>query len=161
MNLLDYRVGFGFDVHELVADRPLILGGVTIPHETGLLGHSDADAVIHAIVDAVLGAAALGDIGRHFPDSDPEHKDKDSRVFLKSVNQAVRDLGFSISNVDVTIVTQAPKISPHSDGMRQNIAADLDVSVDRVNIKATTTESMGFVGRKEGIAVWAVATLCK
>ncbi len=156
---MNTRVGFGFDVHEFAVGRPLILGGVTIPHEAGLLGHSDADAVLHAIVDAMLGAAGLGDIGGQFPDTDPEHKDQDSRVFLTSVYRTIKEHDFSIVNVDVTIVTQAPRIRPHVEQMRNSIAADLDIESGRVNIKATTTESLGFIGRKEGLAAWAVVAL--
>ncbi len=156
---MDTRVGFGFDVHEFAIGRPLILGGVTIPHEVGLLGHSDADAVLHAIVDAMLGAAGLGDIGVQFPDTDPEHKDKDSRVFLTSVYRTLKEHEFSIANVDVTIVTQAPRIRPHVEQMKSNIATDLEIDSGRVNVKATTTENLGFIGRKEGLAAWAVVTL--
>ncbi len=156
---MNTRVGFGFDVHEFAVGRPLILGGVTIPHEAGLLGHSDADAVLHAIVDAMLGAAGLGDIGGQFPDTDPEHKDQDSRVFLTSVYRTIKEHDFSIANVDVTIVTQAPRIRPHVERMRNNIATDLEIDSGRVNIKATTTENLGFIGRKEGLAAWAVVTL--
>lgn len=153
------RVGFGFDVHEFTDGRPLILAGVHIPYEKGLLGHSDADAVLHAVVDALLGAAGLGDIGGHFPDTDPAHKDKDSRIFLKSVHRIISERDFSISNVDITIVTQAPAISPHSKQMRYNIATDLQIDSSRVNVKAKTTESLGFIGRKEGLAAWAIVTL--
>ena len=156
---MNFRVGFGFDVHEFAVGRPLILAGVNIPHEKGLSGHSDADAVSHAIVDALLGAAGLGDIGGHFPDTDPEHKDQDSRIFLRSVYQKISEQNFLVSNVDVTIVTQAPKISPYSEQMRFNIATDLEIESNRVNVKATTTENLGFIGRKEGLAVWAVAAL--
>ena len=156
---VDTRVGFGFDVHEFAVGHPLILGGVTIPHEAGLLGHSDADAVLHAIVDAMLGAAGLGDIGGHFPDTDPEHKDKDSRMFLTSVYRTIREHKFSIANIDVTIVTQAPRIRPHIEQMKNNIATDLEIDSSRVNIKATTTEHLGFIGRKEGLAACAVVTL--
>ncbi|MDE0308871.1 MAG: 2-C-methyl-D-erythritol 2,4-cyclodiphosphate synthase [Acidiferrobacterales bacterium] len=153
------RIGFGFDVHEFAAGRPLILGGVSIPHEAGLAGHSDADAVLHAIVDAMLGGAGLGDIGGQFPDTDPEHKDQDSRVFLTSVYRLIREHDFSIGNIDVTIVTQEPRIRPYVEQMRINIAADLEIGSDRVNIKATTTENLGFIGRKEGLAAWAVVAL--
>ena len=156
---VDIRVGFGFDVHEFAKGRPLILGGVTIAHDKGLLGHSDADAVLHAVCDAMLGAAALGDIGTHFPDTDPEHKNKDSRIFLRSVYGVVSKHGYSVSNVDVTIVTQAPRIRPYSAQMAANIASDLEIEADRVNVKATTTENLGFIGRKEGLGVWAVVTL--
>ena len=158
---MDIRVGFGFDVHEFAHGRPLILGGVNIPHDVGLMGHSDADAVIHAVVDALMGAAALGDIGQMFPDIDPDNKDEDSRNFLKAVYRSISEMNYSVSNIDVTIVTQAPKIAPHAQQMRENLASDLEVEIDRINVKATTTESLGFVGRKEGLAVWAVATLVR
>ena len=158
---MDFRVGFGFDVHEFAHGRPLILGGVNIPHDVGLMGHSDADAVIHAVVDALMGAAALGDIGQMFPDTDPDNKNEDSRNFLKAVYRSISEVRYSVSNIDVTIVTQAPKIAPHAQQMRENLASDLEVEIDRINVKATTTESLGFVGRKEGLAVWAVATLVK
>ncbi len=153
------RVGFGFDVHEFEAGRRLILGGVEVPHLAGLKGHSDADVVIHAIMDALLGAAGLGDIGEHFPDSDSRFKDAESRQLLRHVVKLVSECEWEISNVDVTVVAQVPKIKPYSSEMRYNIAADLGVSEDQVNIKATTTESLGFIGRKEGIATWAIASL--
>ncbi len=153
------RVGFGFDVHEFVVGRSLILGGVEIAHVAGLEGHSDADVVIHAVMDALLGAAALGDIGQHFPDTDPNFKDIDSRQLLRTVTQLVLTDGWQISNVDITVVAQAPKIQPHALAMKQNIAADMKVAEQQLNIKATTTESLGFIGRKEGIATWSVATL--
>lgn len=156
---LNFRVGFGFDVHEFEVGRSLVLGGVEIPHHAGLKGHSDADAVIHAVMDALLGAAGLGDIGQHFPDSNPQYKDIDSRKLLRIVNELIIEKGWSVSNVDVTVVAQAPKIQPHSLAMKINIGSDLNISDSQVNIKATTTESLGFVGREEGIAVWAVAAL--
>ena len=158
---MDIRVGFGFDVHEFAHGRPLILGGVNIPHDVGLMGHSDADAVTHAVVDALMGAAGLGDIGQKFPDTDPDNKDEDSRNFLKAVYWSISEMNYSVSNIDVTIVTQAPKIAPHAQQMRENLASDLEVEIDRINVKATTTENLGFVGRKEGLAVWAVATLVR
>ena len=153
------RVGFGFDVHEYVSGRPLILGGVEIPHEKGLAGHSDADALIHAVVDALLGAAALGDIGQHFPDTNSRYKDMNSRGFLRLILHKVSSENYRISNVDATVVAQAPRISPYAEQMKKIIAGDLEISASQVNIKATTTESLGFVGRKEGVAVWAVASL--
>jgi len=154
-----YRTGFGFDVHEFEVGRRLILGGVEIPHDAGLKGHSDADVVIHSIMDALLGAACLGDIGQHFPDTDATFKNADSRRLLRHVRDLILNNGWAISNIDVTVVAQVPKIQPYSKRMIDNIAIDLDISTDRVNIKATTTESLGFIGRKEGIATWAIATL--
>ncbi len=155
------RVGHGYDVHALVAGRDLVLGGVKIPHPKGLLGHSDADALIHAVCDACLGAAGLGDIGQHFPDSDPHYKSIDSRILLRNVREAIRAKGWTVANVDATIVAQAPKLAPYMAQMTQNLAADLGVSADRVNIKAGTTEKMGFAGREEGIAAHAVVLLLK
>ena len=154
-----FRIGTGYDCHALVEGRKLIVGGVTIPHRLGLLGHSDADVLLHAIIDSLLGAAALGDIGKHFPDTDPQFKGADSRVLLRHVIKQVQAKGWKVGNVDATIVAQAPKMAPHIDAMRQLIAADLDVELDQVNVKATTTEKLGFVGREEGIAVHAVALL--
>lgn len=156
---MNYRVGFGFDVHEFVEGRDLILGGVKIPHTAGLAGHSDADAVLHAVIDAFLGAAGCGDIGRHFPDTDDQYKNIDSRKLVRQAISTIRRLGYLVSNIDITIVAQEPHISPYSDTMRTNIADDLGISVEQVNIKATTTENLGFVGRKEGIAAWAVACI--
>ena len=156
---MSFRVGFGFDVHEFEVGRRLVLGGVEVPHDAGLKGHSDADVVIHAMMDALLGAVGLGDIGQHFPDTDSKYENANSRDLLRHVAQLVREKNWDISNVDITVVAQAPKIQPHSSQMRRNISADLDVLEDQVNIKATTTESLGFIGRKEGIASWAVATL--
>ena len=153
------RVGMGYDVHKLVEGRKLILGGVEIEHTLGLLGHSDADVLVHAIMDALLGAAALGDIGRHFPDNDPEFEGADSRVLLRRVVKMVCDKGFSIGNVDVTIVAQKPKMLPHIEMMRKNIAEDLEIDVDCVNVKATTTEKLGFEGRGEGISATAICIL--
>ena len=151
------RIGQGFDVHALVTGRPLIIGGVTIPHEKGLAGHSDADVLLHAICDALLGAAALGDIGRHFPDTDAAYKDADSRVLLRRVGQFLKAAGFSVANIDSTIVAQAPKMAPHIPAMVANIAADLGIARDLVNVKAKTTEKLGFTGRGEGIAAEAIA----
>lgn len=150
------RIGTGFDVHALVAGRALVLGGVTIPHSRGLLGHSDADVLLHAIADALLGALALGDIGRHFPDSDAAYAGADSRALLRRVMDLVASRGYELGNVDATIVAQAPRVSPFVDAMRANIAADLRCAVDRVSVKATTTERLGFTGREEGIAAQAV-----
>ena len=153
------RIGQGFDTHALVAGRRLVIGGVDIPHEKGLAGHSDADVLIHAVCDALLGAAGLGDIGAHFPDSDPRYKDADSRELLIEVRQLVRGRGFQVANVDATIIAQAPRMAPHIPAMRANLAADLGIAVDAVNVKAKTTEKLGFVGRGEGIAAEAIALL--
>ena len=150
------RIGQGFDVHALVPGRKLIIGGVDIPHPLGLEGHSDADVLLHAVCDALLGAAALGDIGRHFPDSNPAYRGADSRVLLRTVVQRVREAGFVAVNVDATIIAQAPRMSPHIPAMVENIAADLELPVSAVNVKATTTERLGFSGRGEGIAAQAV-----
>jgi len=153
------RVGHGYDVHALVAGRDLVLGGVRIPHPKGLAGHSDADALIHAVCDACLGAAALGDIGQHFPDTDPQYKNIDSRILLRRVRDAIRTGGWEVGNVDATVVAQAPKLAPYMEQMKQNLAADLGISAGKVNIKASTTEKLGFAGREEGIAVYAVVLL--
>jgi 2-C-methyl-D-erythritol 2,4-cyclodiphosphate synthase len=153
------RIGTGFDVHALVAGRRLVIGGVDIPHDQGLLGHSDADVLLHAICDALLGAAALGDIGRHFPDSDERYRGADSRVLLRGVMDKVRERGFRVVNVDATIIAQAPKLAPYIPRMVQHIADDLGVEAGAVNVKATTTERLGFTGRGEGIAAEAVALL--
>ncbi|MBQ9784628.1 MAG: 2-C-methyl-D-erythritol 2,4-cyclodiphosphate synthase [Clostridia bacterium] len=153
------RIGHGYDVHRLVADRRLILGGVDIPHETGLLGHSDADVLLHAISDALLGALALGDIGKHFPDTDERYRGADSRVLLGAVAAMIRERGWQIGNVDATVLAQAPKLAPHIPAMRENIAATLGISVDRVSVKATTEEKLGFTGEKLGIAAHAVCLL--
>ena len=153
------RIGHGYDVHPLVAGRDLILGGVKIPHSKGLHGHSDADVLIHAICDACLGAAGLGDIGRHFPDNDAQYKNIDSRKLLRKVKEAIADRGWKIANVDSTIVAQAPRIVPYLAQMAANIAADLGITPESVNIKATTTEKLGFAGREEGIAAHAVVLL--
>lgn len=151
------RVGQGFDAHAFVEGRRLVLGGVTIPHARGLAGHSDADVLLHAICDALLGAAALGDIGRHFPDSDAQYKDADSRALLRAVAAKLAARGLRAANVDATVVAQAPRLAPHVPQMVANIAADLGLARDRVNVKATTTERLGFAGREEGIAALAVA----
>jgi len=151
------RVGQGFDVHALVAGRPLIIGGVTVPYEKGLLGHSDADVLLHAVTDALLGAAALGDIGRHFPDTSHAYAGADSRVLLRHTHALLLEAGYVVVNVDATIVAQEPKMAPHVAAMVANIAADLAVSIDCVNVKAKTTEHLGFTGRGEGIAAEAIA----
>jgi 2-C-methyl-D-erythritol 2,4-cyclodiphosphate synthase len=153
------RVGQGFDVHALVEGRPLIIGGVTIPHTHGLAGHSDADVLLHAVTDAVLGAAGLGDIGRHFPDTDPAYKGADSRVLLRAAMDKIRQAGWRVVNVDATVHAQAPKIGPHAQAMVANIAQDLDIDTQMVNIKAKTNEGLGHLGRKEGIAANVVALL--
>lgn len=153
------RIGQGFDVHALVSGRPLIIGGVTIPFEKGLAGHSDADVLLHALCDALLGAAALGDIGRHFPDSDPAYAGANSRVLLREVSARVRDAGYTVANVDATIIAQAPRMSVHIPEMTATIADDLEIAVEQVNIKAKTTERLGFTGRGEGIAAEAVVLL--
>jgi len=151
------RIGQGFDAHALVAGRKLVIGGVAIPHDKGLAGHSDADVLIHAVCDALLGAAGLGDIGGHFPDSDARYKDIDSRRLLREVAQLLRERGLRPANVDATIIAQAPKMAPHIPAMRANLATDLGIAPAAVNIKAKTTEMLGFVGRGEGIAAEAVA----
>jgi 2-C-methyl-D-erythritol 2,4-cyclodiphosphate synthase len=153
------RIGHGFDVHQLVAGRRLVIGGVEIPHDKGLGGHSDADVLLHAVTDALLGAAGLGDIGRHFPDTDPAHRDADSRRLLREAMAKVRAAGYVVVNVDSTIIAQAPRMAPHIPAMVANLAADLGVPPDRVNVKAKTTERLGFAGRGEGIAAEAVALL--
>ncbi len=153
------RVGQGYDVHRLVEGRELIICGVKIPYEKGLLGHSDADVALHALSDALLGAATLGDIGRHFPDNDPKYEGADSRVLLRNVVSMIKEKGFDVENVDVTIVAQRPKMLPYIEQMRENIAFDLEVEVDAVNVKATTTEKLGFEGRGEGISAMAVCLL--
>jgi 2-C-methyl-D-erythritol 2,4-cyclodiphosphate synthase len=153
------RIGQGFDVHQLVEGRKLIIGGVEIAFDKGLLGHSDADVLLHAICDALLGAAALGDIGKHFADTDARYKNIDSRILLREVAHLVREQGFRVGNVDATIIAQAPKMAPHIAHMVANIAADLRVEKSAVNVKATTTEKLGYTGRGEGIAAQAVAML--
>ncbi|MBI5436631.1 MAG: 2-C-methyl-D-erythritol 2,4-cyclodiphosphate synthase [Nitrosomonadales bacterium] len=153
------RIGQGFDVHQLVEGRKLIIGGVEIPYGMGLLGHSDADVLLHAICDALLGAAALGDIGKHFADTDAQYRNIDSRILLREVARMVTNEGFHIGNVDATIIAQAPKMAPHIPRMVENIAADLGVAMNAVNVKATTTEKLGYTGRSEGIAAQAVVLL--
>lgn len=155
------RIGNGFDVHALVAGRRLVLGGVTVPFDRGLAGHSDADVLVHAICDAILGAIGAGDIGRHFPDTDPAYKDADSRMLLRNVWQRARVAGFTLGNVDATVVAQAPRLAPYIPQMVANIAADLDAAIDQVNVKATTTEGLGFAGRGEGIAAMATVLVLK
>jgi len=159
--MTDLRIGHGFDVHAFAAERKLIIGGVEIPHPFGLAGHSDADVLLHAICDALLGAAGLGDIGRHFPDNDPRFKGIDSRELLRDVTKRIRDLGWRTVNVDATIIAQAPKMAPHNGTIVANIAADLGIESGRVNVKATTTEKLGFTGRGEGIAAEAVCLMLK
>ena len=157
--MCNFRIGHGYDVHRLVPDRALILGGVTVPFEKGLLGHSDADVLLHAICDALLGAAALGDIGRHFPDSDPTLKDIDSRVLLLRTAELIREKGWQIGNIDATVVAQAPRLSPYIEAMKENIATVLSLPTDTVNVKATTEEHLGFTGEGLGIAAHAVCLL--
>lgn len=153
------RIGHGYDVHPLVAGRELVLGGVKIAHPRGLLGHSDADVLIHAVCDACLGAAGLGDIGRHFPDSDPRYRGIDSRKLLRQVAALLEERDWRVGNVDSTIVAQAPRLAPHIPAMTANLAADLGIAAAQVNVKATTTERLGFAGREEGIAAHAVVLL--
>jgi len=157
--MTDIRIGNGFDVHALVAGRRLVLGGVVIPHERGLEGHSDADVLLHAVSDAILGALALGDIGAHFPDSDARWKDADSRVLLRHVASLATAHGYRVGNLDVTLIAQAPKVAPYVAAMRANVAADLGCDPGRVSVKATTTERLGFTGRGEGIAAIASVLL--
>ncbi|WP_194711013.1 2-C-methyl-D-erythritol 2,4-cyclodiphosphate synthase [Noviherbaspirillum soli] len=154
-----FRIGQGYDCHALVSGRKLVIGGVTIPHATGLLGHSDADVLLHALTDALLGAAGLGDIGRHFPDTAAEFAGADSRVLLREAIGRVRAAGYLVGNVDATIIAQAPKMAPHIPTMVANVAADLGVAVGQVNIKAKTNERLGYLGREEGIAAEAIALL--
>ena len=153
------RIGTGYDVHKLVEGRKLIIGGVEIPYEKGLLGHSDADVLVHAVMDALLGAAALGDIGKHFPDSDPKYKGADSLMLMREVRRILSENGFEVGNVDATIIAQFPKMSPHIDTMRRNIADALGLDVSQVSVKATTEERLGFTGRGEGISAQAVALI--
>lgn len=158
---MDIRIGNGYDVHKLAEGRDLILGGVKIQHEKGLLGHSDADVLIHAIMDAILGAMAKEDIGYHFPDTSDDYLDIDSRVLLRRVYAMVKEEGYSISNIDATVIMQRPKLRLYIDEMRANIAKDLELSIDRVSVKATTTENLGFEGREEGVSTIASALLLK
>ncbi|MBE4906631.1 2-C-methyl-D-erythritol 2,4-cyclodiphosphate synthase [Bacillus luteolus] len=153
------RIGQGFDVHQLVEGRPLIMGGIEIPYEKGLLGHSDADVLLHTIADACLGAIAAGDIGKHFPDTDPNFKDADSAVLLQHVWKLVKAEGYTLGNIDCTIIAQKPKMAPHIEQMRERIAELLESTISQVNVKATTTEKLGFTGRAEGIAAQATVLL--
>lgn len=156
-----FKIGFGYDVHKLVEGRKLILGGVEIPHEKGLLGHSDADALLHSICDALLGALALGDIGKHFPDTDPKYKNADSKILLSEVYKLIKEHGYKLGNVDSTIVIEKPKMAPHILKMRETISAILECGIEQVSVKATTSEKMGFVGTEEGVKVYAVVLLTK
>jgi 2-C-methyl-D-erythritol 2,4-cyclodiphosphate synthase len=159
--MTNIRIGNGFDVHALIAGRPLVLGGVAIPHERGLAGHSDADVLLHAVCDAILGALALGDIGLHFPDTDARWKDADSRVLLRQVAALASARGWRIGNLDVTVIAEAPKLAPHVPAMRGNLAADLACGMGDISVKATTTERLGFAGRGEGIAALATVLLVR
>lgn len=161
MTPFNLRIGQGYDVHQLVENRPLIIGGVAIPFEKGLLGHSDADVLLHAITDALLGAAALGDIGQHFPDTATEFKNADSRTLLKEAYRRVQEADWQIINIDSTVIAQAPKLMPHLAQMKQNIAQDLSIDVKNINIKAKTNEKLGYLGRKEGIEAQAVILLAQ
>ena len=155
------RIGLGYDVHKLVEGRPLIMGGVNIPHEKGLLGHSDADVLIHAIMDGMLGALALGDIGKHFPDTDEEYKGADSMKLLKCVNDLINEKGYVVNNTDSIIIAQSPKMAPHIQSMRKNIADVLNTSIDNISVKATTEEGLGFTGTKQGISAQSICLLNK
>jgi 2-C-methyl-D-erythritol 2,4-cyclodiphosphate synthase len=159
MTLPPYRIGQGYDCHALVSGRKLIIGGVTIPHATGLMGHSDADVLLHAITDALIGAAGLGDIGKHFPDTDPQFAGADSRKLLREAGKRVRASGYDIANIDATIIAQAPKMAPHIPQMAAHVAEDLALQPAQVNIKAKTNEKLGYLGREEGIAAEAVALI--
>ena len=153
------RIGHGYDVHRFADDRQLFIGGVEIPYTKGLLGHSDADVLLHAVCDALFGAAGLGDIGKHFPDSDPAYKGIDSKLLLKKTIEKIREKGFSVSNIDATVIAQVPKLAPYIENMKNCIADICDISAERVNVKATTEERLGFTGREEGIAAHAVCLL--
>ncbi|WP_334028059.1 2-C-methyl-D-erythritol 2,4-cyclodiphosphate synthase [Alteromonas sp. P256] len=155
------RIGHGFDVHKFGGEGPITIGGVSIKHSQGLVAHSDGDVLLHALCDAILGAAALGDIGKHFPDTDDDYAGADSRVLLRHVVSVARDRGYQVSNADMTIVAQTPKMAPHIEAMRARIAEDCNVNIDDINVKATTTEKLGYTGRKEGIASHAVVLLKK
>ena len=155
------RVGLGYDVHKLVEGRKLIIGGVNVPHEKGLLGHSDADVLIHAVMDSILGALALGDIGKHFPDTDEKYKGADSMKLLEFVYNLINEKGYGIGNIDCTIISQIPKMAPHIQNMRENIAKALNTSIENINVKATTEEGLGFTGAKEGIAAQSICLLVK
>ncbi|WP_153125810.1 2-C-methyl-D-erythritol 2,4-cyclodiphosphate synthase [Peribacillus tepidiphilus] len=156
-----FRIGQGFDVHQLVEGRPLIIGGIKIPYEKGLLGHSDADVLLHTVADACLGAIAAGDIGKHFPDTDPAFKNADSAILLQHVWELVKAAGYELGNIDCTIIAQKPKMRPYIDQMRSRIAELLEANIEQVNVKATTTEKLGFTGREEGIASQATVLLVK
>ena len=155
------RVGLGYDVHKLVEGRKLIIGGVNVPHEKGLLGHSDADVLIHAVMDSILGALALGDIGKHFPDTDEKYKGADSMKLLEFVYNLINEKGYGIGNIDCTIIAHSPKMAPHIQNMRENIAKALNTSIENINVKATTEEGLGFTGAKEGIAAQSICLLVK
>ena len=155
------RVGLGYDVHKLVEGRKLIIGGVNVPHEKGLLGHSDADVLIHAVMDSILGALALDDIGKHFPDTDEKYKGADSMKLLEFVYNLINEKGYGIGNIDCTIIVQSPKMAPHIQNMRENIAKALNTSIENINVKATTEEGLGFTGAKEGIAAQSICLLVK
>lgn len=155
------RVGLGYDVHKLVEGRKLIIGGVNVPHEKGLLGHSDADVLIHAVMDSILGALALGDIGKHFPDTDEKYKGADSMKLLEFVYNLINEKGYGIGNIDCIIIAQSPKMAPHIQNMRENIAKALNTSIENINVKATTEEGLGFTGAKEGIAAQSICLLVK
>lgn len=155
------RVGLGYDVHKLVEDRSLILGGVNIPYEKGLLGHSDADVLLHAIKDSILGAAALGDIGKHFPDTDEKYKGVSSLELLKEVGKLIKDKGYVVNNIDATIIAEKPKMAPYVDKMKENIAASLKIEIECINVKATTTEGLGFIGVGQGIGANSIASIIK
>ena len=155
------RIGIGYDVHKLVENRHLIIGGVNVPHEKGLLGHSDADVLTHAVMDSILGALALGDIGKHFPDNDERFKGADSIKLLQYVNNLIKEKGYKVNNIDCTIIAQSPKMAPHIQSMRENFAKALDTDIDSINVKATTEEGLGFTGSKEGIAAQSVCTIVK
>jgi 2-C-methyl-D-erythritol 2,4-cyclodiphosphate synthase len=159
--ILDLRTGIGFDVHAFTEGRKLILGGIEIAHEKGLAGHSDADALLHAVTDAMLGSLSLGDIGTHFPDDDPRYKNADSTVFLKRAHELIRNKGYYLNNIDVVVMLQIPKIAPYVQKMKENMSKILEIGSDRISIKATTTEKLGFVGREEGISVMAVVTVVR
>ena len=156
-----FRIGFGYDVHRLVEGRPLILGGVEIPYPFGLEGHSDADVLTHAVIDAIIGALGAGDIGQHFPDTDPKYKGVSSISMLRTVMDLIKDDGYRLNNLDTTITAQAPKLAPHLSNMRERLAQTLEASVSQINIKATTSEGLGFCGRREGMEAFAVVSLVK
>lgn len=158
---MELRIGIGFDAHKFAPNRPLKLCGVNVPHEQGLIGHSDADVALHALCDALLGALALGDIGQHFPDTDPHFKDADSSTFVQAVMSLVRERGWRVNNVDITIIAQVPKLAPYRELMRERVANLLEVEISAVSVKATTTNHMGFIGRKEGIAAIAIVSLTR